>query len=307
MSPYPRFSPLVPLVSRPGLAARLALLGVLLVSPVVIYLVAVQAYPFASAIITSLTDKRVGTPGRFIGLGNYIDLVREPLFRLAVRNSLLFTGLAISAKLVFGTVMALVLNQDRPLRNLWRALLFLPWTIPTIITVLTFQLLYSSTGGVLNFLLAKAHLLSRPIDWLGTPVWAMVSIVLVNVWRGTPFFGISLLGALQTIPREHYEAAEIDGASIVQQFAYITVPSIRNVALLVMIISTIWTLNDFQIIWVLTRGGPANTTQVFATLTYTTAFLNLDLGRAVAISVTSVPFLVLLIGWATRSVLRQEV
>lgn len=292
---------------RSSLSARLALLGVLLVAPVLVYLLAVQAYPFVSAIFTSLTDKRIGTPGQFIGLGNYIELARDPLFRLAVRNSLLFTVAAIAGKLLFGMIMALVLNQDRPLRNLWRALLFLPWTIPTIITVLTFQLLYSSTGGVLNYLLMRAHLIGWPIDWLGTPSWAMVSVVLVNVWRGTPFFGISLLGALQTIPKDLYEAAEIDGANVLQRFAYITVPSVLSVALLVTIVSTIWTLNDFQIIWVLTRGGPANTTQVFATLTYTTAFLNLDLGRAVAISVASVPFLVLLIGWATRSVLRREV
>jgi len=294
-------------VRRSGLGARTARFGFLLACPVVAYLLAVQAYPFASALFTSLTDKRIGAPGRFIGLGNYLELAREPLFWIAVRNSLLFTAAAITAKLVFGMIMALVLNQERPLRNLWRALLFLPWTIPTIITVLTFQLLYSSTGGVLNYLLMSAHVVARPIDWLGTPCWAMAAVVLTNVWRGTPFFGISLLGALQTIPREHYEAAEIDGANVVQQFAHITLPSVRNVALLVTIVSTIWTLNDFQIIWVLTRGGPANSTQVFATLTYTTAFLNLDLGRAIAISVASVPFLVVLIGWATRSVLRGEV
>ncbi|CAG0946952.1 partial Lactose transport system permease protein LacF, partial [Anaerolineae bacterium] len=229
-----------------------ALLGLILVSPVVVYLLIAQAYPFASAAFTSLTDKRIGTPGEFVGLGNYFELAKTPLFWQAARNSVLFTALSIIIKLILGMIMALVLNQKLVLQNLWRALLFLPWTIPTIVTVLTFQWMYSSTGGVFNYLLLQTDLISRPIDWLGTPTNAMLSVVLVNVWRGTPFFGISLLSGLQAIPAEQYEAAQIDGASGWQRFWHITVPSIRDVALLVTIVSTIWTLNDFQIIWVLT-------------------------------------------------------
>ena len=202
--------------------------------------------------------------------------------------------------------MALVLNQDLRFKNLWRALLFLPWTIPSIVTVLTFQWMYSSTGGVINSILLRTHILTRPIDWLGVPLNAMFAVILVNIWRGTPFFGISLLGALQGISQDLYEAAEIDGANLVQRFVHVTLPGIRDVALLVTMVSTIWTLNDFQIIWVLTRGGPANTTQVFATLTYVTGFFNLDLGRAIAISVASVPFSLLLVWVVTRLVLRSD-
>ncbi len=292
--------------SRFDLDQQTAFLGLVLVSPVVVYLLIAQAYPFASAAFTSFTDKRIGVPGEFIGLGNYLELAKTPLFWQAARNSVLFTALAIITKLILGMIMALVLNQKLVLQNLWRALLFLPWTIPTIVTVLTFQWMYSSTGGVFNYLLLQTDVIQRPIDWLGTPMNAMISVVLVNVWRGTPFFGISLLGGLQAIPAEQYEAAQIDGANVWQRYWYITLPAIRDVALLVTIVSTIWTLNDFQIIWVLTRGGPANTTQVFSTLTYTTAFLNLDLGLAIAISLAAVPFLVILIWWATRYVLRRE-
>lgn len=292
--------------ARKRIGRSTATLGLLLVAPVVLYLLALQAYPFVSAVLTSLTDKRIGTAGTFIGLQNYLDLLQEPLFRKSVINTLIFTIGSIGVKLVLGMIMALVLHQDLILKNLWRALLFLPWTIPTIVTVLTFSWMYSSTGGVFNTILLKSHLVSAPIDWLGKPANAMLAVILVNVWRGTPFFGISLLGALQGVPQEQYEAAELDGASIWQRFLYVTMPSIRDVALLVTLVSTIWTLNDFQIIWVLTRGGPANTTQVFSTLTYTTAFENLYLAKAIAISVISVPVLALMIGWITRAVLTDS-
>src|SRR5450759_3464986 len=294
------------LTGRLSMRRQTAMLGLALVLPVVLYLLVTQAYPFISALLTSLTDKRIGAPGEFIGLGNYVDLVQDETFLHAVRNSILFTASSILLKLVFGVVMALVLNQELRFRSLWRALLFLPWTIPTIVTVLTFQWMYSATGGVINSVLLRTDLLHRPIDWLGVPLNAMAAVVIVNVWRGTPFFGISLLGALQGISREQYEAAETDGANVLQRFLYVTIPGIRDVALLVTLVSTIWTLNDFQIIWVLTRGGPADATQVFATLTYTSAFLNLDLARGIAISMASVPLLVLLIIGTARSVPRQE-
>ena len=283
-----------------------ATLGILLVLPVVLYLLALQAYPFVSAFLTSLTDKRIGSDGTFVGLQNYIDLVGNPQFQRTVRNTIVFTVGSIGIKFVLGMIMALVLNQDLIFKNLWRALLFLPWTIPTIVTVLTFSWMYSATGGVFNTILLKLNIVDIPIDWLGKPTNAMIAVILTNVWRGTPFFGISLLGALQGVSQEQYEAAELDGANVRQRFFHVTLPSIRDVALLVTLVSTIWTLNDFQIIWVLTRGGPANTTQVFSTLTYTTAFENLYLARAIAISVISVPVLALMIGWITRTVLKES-
>ncbi len=271
-----------------------------------IYLFVIQGYPFVSAIFTSLTDKQIGVPGEFVGFQNYLDLIKEPVFRLAFRNTLVITLISVTLKLVFGMVMALVLNQDLIFKNLWRAVLFLPWTIPTIVTILNFGWMYSSTGGVLNFILLRSGLVNRPVNWLGTPTIALFSVILVNVWRGTPFFGISILGGLQSIPNELYEAAKIDGASFVQRFRFVTLPGVRDVILLVTMVSTIWTLNDFQIIWVLTRGGPANSTQVLSTLTYSTAFLNLDLGKAVAISVITVPLLLILVAWTTQTVLRRE-
>ena len=285
---------------------RTLLFGLFLTLPVVIYLVLTQLYPFVSAFYSSLTDKQIGKPGNFIGFQNYLSLMKDHLFWLTVKNSFIYTIGAILLKLVFGMIMALVLNQEIRFLNVWRALLFLPWTIPTIVTVLTFGWMYSSTGGIINALLKDIGVISRPIDWLGTSTMAMVSVILVNVWRGVPFFGISILSGLQTISKEHYEAAKIDGANTLQSFIHITLPSVKNLTLLVTVVSTIWTINDFQVIWVLTRGGPVNSTQVFATLTYTLAFLNMDLGKAIAVSIASVPLMILLIFWVTKVVLKQE-
>ena len=276
------------------------------VLPVVLYLFLTQAYPLVSALFTSLTNKTIGVEGKFVGFYNYFQLFKDPLFWQTVGNSLIFALGAVILKLIFGIIMALVLNQQLRFINLWRALLFLPWTISTVVTVLIFGFIFSSTGGVLNTILVKLGIIQEAIGWFSTPLSAMIAVIVVNVWRGTPFFGISILSGLQAVPKEQYEAAELDGANNLKRFLFITIPSIKNVILLVCVVSTIWTLNDFQIIWVLTRGGPVNSTQVFSTLTYTTAFLNLQLAKGIAISVTSVPIMFFLIFWVTKSIMNQR-
>lgn len=280
-------------------------LGVVLVLPVILYLLIVEAYPFFWALYLSLTDKAIGMPATFVGLANYVKLAQDPLFWKTVSNSVVFTFFSILFKLVFGMIMALVLHQAIFGRNILRALLFLPWTIPTLVTTLGWQWMFSDVGGVLNYIFLKVGLIRYPVGWLSTPGMAMFSIILVNVWRGTPFFGISLLSALQTIPQELYEAAEVDGATAWQRFWKITVPSLMPVILLVTLVSTIWTLNDFQHIWLLTRGGPSNGTQVFSTLSYTVGFLNMHLGEAIAISAFTLPVMLLLVWVITRRVLSQ--
>lgn len=280
--------------------------GLSFVLPVVTYLLFTQAYPLINALYTSLTDKTIGVVGNFVGFNNYLDLIRDPVFWLTVKNSFVFTFGAIILKLLLGMMMALVLNQKLLFLDLWRALLFLPWTVATIVTVLMFGFMYSGTGGIFNTILIKLGLIEEALAWFGTPILAMVSVILVNVWRGTPFFGISILSGLQSIPREQYEAAELDGANSIQRFLFITLPSIKNVVLLVTVVSTIWTLNDFQIIWVLTRGGPVNSTQVFSTLTYNYAFLNLNIAKGIAVSVASVPFIFILIFWVTKIISRER-
>lgn len=275
-------------------------LAYVLLSPVLLYLLAVMVLPFGWAVYLSFTNKAVGTPATFIGLKNYIDLMKDSLFWKVAWNTLLFTIVAVIGKTVFGMVMALVLNEKIVCRNLFRVLLFLPWTIPTIVSVFTWQWIYSDVGGVLNYILTKTGILDHQVGWLATPSLAMFSVILVNVWRGIPFMGIAILAGLQTISREMYEAAMLDGAGAIKRFVYMTLPSVKEVTILAAVMTTIWTLNDFEIIWLLTRGGPSNGTQVLSTLSYTTGFLNLSLGKAIAIAIITMPPLILLINYVTK-------
>ncbi len=281
-------------------------LALILVAPVLLYLLLVMLAPFLWALYTSLTDKMVGTEGVFVGLKNYIELTGDELFLKSVKNTVIFTTFAVVAKVVFGMVLALILNENIKARNLFRALLVLPWTIPTLVSVFAWQWIFSDVGGVLNHILMLLGIIERQIGWLATPAMGMFSVILVNVWRGIPFLGISILAGLQTIDGVLYEAARIDGANIFQRFLNVTLPSIRDVIVLSSVVTTIWTLGDFEIIWLLTRGGPSNGTQVISTLSYTYGFLNLYLGKAIAISVFSFPPLLALVHFMTKKTLEAE-
>lgn len=281
-------------------------LAYLLMSPVLIYLLAVMAIPFGWAVYLSLTNKVVGVPETFVGLRNYAELLADSVFWKAVWNTLVFTLVAVILKAIFGMIMALVLNENIVARNFFRVMLFLPWTIPTIVSVFTWQWIYSDVGGVLNALLLKTGLIDSPVGWLATPDLAMFSVILVNVWRGIPFMGIAILAGLQTVSKEMYEAAMLDGAGAIKRFFYMTLPSVKEVTILSSVITTIWTLNDFEIIWLLTRGGPDNGTQVLSTLSYTVGFLNMSLGKAIAISVITLPPLIMLINYVTKRSLASD-
>ncbi len=269
-------------------------------SPVLVYLLAIMLLPFGWALYLSFTDKTVGVPAHFIGFGNYVELLKDSMFWKAVKNTIIFTAVAVVLKSVFGMVMALVLNEKIIFRNLFRVLLFLPWTIPTIVSVFTWQWIYSDVGGVLNYLLLKINAIGRPIGWLAKPDLAMMSVIIVNVWRGIPFMGIAILAGLQSVSKEMYEAAMLDGAGAVKRFFYMTLPSVKEVTILAAVMTTIWTLNDFEIIWLLTRGGPDNGTQVLSTLSYTIGFLNMSLGKAIAIAIMTMPPLIMLINYVTK-------
>jgi multiple sugar transport system permease protein len=263
-----------------------------------LFLLVVQGYPFVWSFFSSLTDKKIGGVGSFVGAANYLNLLSDGTFWIVLRFTFLFVFVTVAIKLALGMLMGLTLNQPFRLRSLWRALLFLPWALPTLTSVLTWRWMLGDVGGIVNFLLLKAHLVNRPVAWLGDTTLAQISVMTVNVWRGIPFFGISILAALQSIPEELYEAATIDGANAWQRFWKITVPAVSSVILLVSLISTIWTFGDFAIIWIMTRGGPANHTHVLSTLSYITAFQNLEIARGVAISLVIVPISLVLM-WLT--------
>ena len=275
---------------RRGVASE-ALVAYSLVSPAAFLMLVLLAYPFVLAVYISLTDRVLGEPGRFIGLDNFVKLVGDSLFRQTVWNSFVYTAATVAVKMVLGVVLALLLNQAMPARNIVRAALLLPWIVPTSLSVLTWLWMFDSLFSVVNYLLLGAGLISRKIPWLGDPVWAMVSVIIVNVWRGLPFFAVSFLAGLMTIPKELYEAAETDGAGGLRQFRHITFPFLQPIVAVVVLFSTIWTFADFQIVYVLTHGGPINGTQIFATMAYDVALVAGRIGEGSAIALFLFPAL----------------
>lgn len=282
-----------------------ALTGYCLISPGVFLLLVLLAYPFVLAVYISLTDRVLGEPGRFIWIGNFLKLLQDSLFRETVWNSFVYTLSTVFLKLVLGLILALLLNQEFPCRNLVRGALLLPWIVPTSLSVLTWLWMFDSLFSVVNYILLGLGLIKKKIPWLGDPFWAMGSVVIVNTWRGLPFFAVSILAGLMTIPRELYEAAETDGARAPRRFWHITLPLLQPVIAVVVLFSTIWTFADFQIVYLLTHGGPVNATQIFATMAYDVALVAGRIGEGSAISLFLFPALLVVIILMLRYLRRE--
>ncbi len=298
--------------ARPGTALRRRLgadwhLGYLFVLPMVVMVLALVAYPFCYAAYLSLTRKYVGVPPVFVGFENYVRLAYDGFFRRAVWNSFVFTFASVGFKLVLGMVMALVLTSRIRYRNLFTGLLLIPWVAPTVVSALNFLWIFDASLGVLNYLLVKVfRILPQGVGWLSEPGTAMASVIFVNIWRGFPFFGISFLAGLKAIPGEQYEAAAVDGANIVQRFRHVTLPALRNIIIIVMLLSTIWTFNDFAIVYILTKGGPGGATQVIPVFTYEMAFGAQRLGEAIAAALYMLPALAMVIIVLSRYMRRSH-
>jgi ABC-type sugar transport system permease subunit len=299
-------------VARPGTALRRRLgadwhLGYLFVLPMVVMVLALVAYPFCYAAYLSLTRKYVGVPPVFVGFENYVRLAYDGFFRRAVWNSFVFTFASVGFKLVLGMVMALVLTSRIRYRNLFTGLLLIPWVAPTVVSALNFLWIFDASLGVLNYLLVRVfRILPQGVGWLSEPGTAMASVIFVNIWRGFPFFGISFLAGLKAIPGEQYEAAAVDGANIVQRFRHVTLPALRNIIIIVMLLSTIWTFNDFAIVYILTKGGPGGATQVLPVFTYEMAFGAQRLGEAIAVALYMLPALAMVIIVLSRYMRRSH-
>lgn len=292
---------------RRSLVLDRALFGYALLLPAALLMVILVGIPFLRALWLSFHKKLLGAEAApWIGLQNYSTLIADPTFWQAVENTFIFTIGSIACKLVLGISIALVLNEALPLRNLWRSIVMLPYAMPTLVSVLVWKWMYNDVAGVLNYLATQANLTDHPILWLGDPKIALPSVIAVNVWRGFPFFVITILAGLQTVPQELYDAAKVDGAGVWARFRQVTVPSILPVIAVVTLFSTILTFNDFSIIWILTQGGPGNATQVLATLTYKISIPGLELGKGVAVSVLMLPILVGLIVLLNRFIARRE-
>lgn len=288
-------------------ARRTEMFAYCLIAPVILYLLVFMLIPFIWAAWTSLTSKSIGSNADFVGFSNFIELVSDKIFTKSVFNTIYYTVAAVAGKLVLGMIIALVLNAKIPLKNISRVLLFVPWTIPTLVSALTWKWMYSDVGGLFNFLLQQLGLVNQPVPWLYDTKLAMISIIIANIWRGAPFIGISILAGLQAISTDYYEAAKIDGAGAIRCFFSITLPMIKEVIVLSTLITTIWTFNDFEIVWLLTGGGPGNATQILSTYGYTVGFMNLDISKAISSSMIAMPFLIILITLVTNRFKKAEV
>lgn len=271
-------------------------------APAVLVIAVVLVFPLVYTFYVSFAEKTLGKEITGFGLQNYTEVLSEGRFFSSLGKSLVFTVTAVFAKLVLGLVLALVLNRPFRGRSLFRAYFFLPWAIPWFTTAILFLWLFRLTGG-LNTMFSIFGF--SPIFWLG-PDLALLSGIIANIWKGFPFFMVSLLAGLQTIPKELYEAAQVDGASPFQQFLYITLPGLRNVILIVCTLSTLWTFGLFELLYIMTGGGPGDASKVLPILVYETGISMYQFGKGAAMAVLTVPLILLWVFMLVRLLRREE-
>jgi multiple sugar transport system permease protein len=298
------------------------ILGFVLLTPALLLILVFIAYPFVLGIWMSLTDKLVGTPGNFVGLANYARLLDSDIFRTAAWNTVFFTFMATVFKAALGMWLALLLNRRFRYQRLTRSAVLLPFIVPTVLSTLAWLWMFDATFSVFNWtmrylwqmeivvlgMVLKENwgFFSGPL-WLGDPGWAMFSVILVNVWRGLPFFAITFLAGLQTIPQELYDAADIDGATGWRKFWHVTLPMIKPVAIVVVVFSVVITFADFQLVYILTRGGPNNETHLLATLAYQLGMTSGNIGQGAAVALFMLPILASVIVFQLWYLRRQGV
>ncbi len=290
-----------PQVPEFGVNKRLARLfgrdwkiALLFLAPIVILMVGLIFLPFVNAILLSFTV-RANREEVFVGLANYINLLDDELFIGSILNTVRFTVISVGIKLVVGLIIASTLNSKLPLRNVLGGVMLLPWIVPEIVTALTWRSIYDPIFGGLNPILRGLGLIDRNIGWLSESGLAMVSVIAVNVWKGIPFFTLLLLAGMKAIDKELYEAAEVDGAHVIQRFFYITLPGLQYVMAVTVLLSTITTFNAFGIVYLMTGGGPGGDTRVYSILAYERALLQNRFGPGAAVSLVTAPFLALVI------------
>ncbi|MBI3453731.1 MAG: sugar ABC transporter permease [Rhodospirillales bacterium] len=267
-------------------------LSVIFMLPAGLLLTLFLTYPLGLGIWLGFTDTRIGRPGAFIGLENYISLFGDGVFLLSVFNTLLYTTVATVFKFAIGLWLALLLNNRLPFKAFLRAIVLLPFIIPTVLSAIAFWWMYDTQFSIISFALVEFGLIDEFIDFLGQPNAARASVIAANVWRGIPFVAICLLAGLQTISPSLYEAAALDGASAWQRFRHITVPTLMPILSIVLTFSVLFTFTDFQLIYAITRGGPINATHLMATLAFQRAIPGGQLGEGAAIATAMIPFLV---------------
>lgn len=281
----------------------------MLIAPTVLVFCAVIVYPLISAIYLSFFN--IFTPtlqGEFVGLGNYVELLQTGQFWNALGNTLIWTVGTLTLQIIFGVGMALVLHQNIWFRSLARSLILFPYFISTVVAVLVWKWLFNDLYGILNHLLITAGLIDFPLDYLGSMPNAMISVILVGAWKYFPFVVIAVLARLQTIPDSLYEAAKIDGAGPIARFFDVTLPQLREVLVVIILLRAIWDFKEFDLIFLLTGGGPLSDTQTLPLLVYQEAFALNDMGKASAYAVMMMAImLVFMIVYIRKTRSKEEV
>jgi multiple sugar transport system permease protein len=282
-------------VSLAGWLDREAAFSWLMMALPLLFLAALVGYPLVYGVLLSLQDRAVGKPGHFVGFKNFITDFRDPIFWRVAVNTFVYTIAATLLKMVGGLGLALAMNQHFRMKNLVRALMLLPFIVPTVLSTVAWMWMLDPAFSVVNRVLIGLGVPRPGPSWLGNPTLAMFSIIMINTWRGLPFYGITLLAGLQTVPPELYEAATIDGVGGWQRFRYVTLPLLKPIILIVTLFSVIFTFADFQLVYVLTHGGPQNATNLFATYAFDIGMGAGQLGLGASIALMMLPALALLI------------
>jgi multiple sugar transport system permease protein len=280
--------------------------GYLLVLPAVIYVLALIGFPLGMGVWYSLTDATVARDGRFIGLKNFVDVLRDPTFTLALRNTTIIAVVATAAKITLSVALAFLLLGAVPGRSLLRTLFVLPWTIPIALSTIAWKWMFHSQFSVVNWMLLQANFIDQPIQWLGTPVPAMIAVILVSTWRAVPFGAIVVMAGLTALPADVIDAARVDGANWWQRFQRVIVPLIAPILFIALLFDLIFTLSELTVVFLLTSGGPVDQTQVLANYALQVGVSGSQLGEGAAIALFLLPVLVVLTIFALRAIARRE-
>lgn len=267
------------------------------VLPALVIVILLFIYPFLSSVFYSFTNKNLlHNNYKFIGLANYRTVLSDPNFWSSFINSLKWTFFSLLGQILLGFTLALALNKVKRFKNLYRILLIVPWAFPTIVITYSWQWILNGVYGFLPNVLVELGILEVAPQFLTNPTLAFTSLVFINIWFGAPLIMVNVLAALQTIPKDQYEAAKIDGATNIQIFRYITIPHIKLVVGLLVVLRTIWIFNNFDLIYLITGGGPANSTLTVPVFAYNVGWTTKLLGRASAVTVLLFLFLMAICG-----------
>lgn len=275
----------LPVSRRRGLHAREQLNGYWFLLPAALTLGLLVVYPLLYGAYVSLFNTNLVNRWDFVGFSNYLSVFTQSGFARSIWLTLQFTVGTVAGHLIIGLALALLLNLDLPGRAAFRAILIVPWLFPEVVVAMLWKWMFNPLYGIINHTLISIGVLAQPVTWLGDPSLAMPAVVVATIWKGYPLVMIMLLAGLQSIPNEQFESAQIDGANPLQVFRYVTLPNLRSVLMVALILDTVWWFKHFAMVWVMTQGGPVDATNVVSIDIYKTAFSSFSFGPAAAMAI----------------------